>query len=178
MYQGWPLGSMLVCLPQAQLELLRTRIVAARDERRLGVRDFLHRVQRGRIALDLGRITSRADDEKVVVHDQQSLGAVALLHPLHLAGWRVDQHDVCFATRAECQRSAGSDADRLHLIARLLLEQRDEHVQQSAVLGAGRRRQNEVRVVARARHGGGLGGRDGAWRCDRRRACGGFGRWL
>ena len=71
----------------------------------------------------------RADDDEVVVHDQQPLGAIALLHPLHLAGWRMDQYNVCFATRAESQRRPRSNADRLHLVTRLLLEQRDEHIQ-------------------------------------------------
>src|SRR5262249_41773018 len=96
-------------LPEAQLELLGARVVAARDERRLPVGDRAERCQRVRLALDPGWIYDRADDQKVVVHDQPALDAVAFGHPLHFAGWRVDQHDVCFATPRQRQSGAGTD---------------------------------------------------------------------
>ena len=63
----------------------RDRAVAAQVEelaRYLIGRDSFHI----RHILQIGR----SDDQKIVVHDQEPLGAVALLHPLHFTGWCMD----------------------------------------------------------------------------------------
>jgi hypothetical protein len=86
-------------------------------------------------------------DEEVVVHDHDAFGAVALRHPLLLGVGRVHQHHVRFAARRKGERRAGADADRLDLVAGLLLEQRHQHVQQAAVLRAGGRGQDERPLV-------------------------------
>jgi len=54
------------------------------------------------------------------------------------------QDHIRFAAPAEGQSSAGAHADGLHLIPGLLLEQRQQDLEQAAVLGAGSRRQDEL----------------------------------
>ena len=95
-------------------------------------------------ALDPCGVVGGTNDEKVVVHDQHTLGAVALLHPLQFAGWRVHQHDVGFAPCAEGQGGPGADRDGFDVVASLLLEQRDQHVEQATALGNGGGRQDQV----------------------------------
>ena len=59
---------------------MRTRLIAARDERRLGLRYPLERGS-GLEPLDLGRIGFGADDHEVVVHHKLARCAVAIGHP-------------------------------------------------------------------------------------------------
>ena len=57
------------------------------------------------------------------------------------------EHDVRFAPRRQRERLTGSNRDRLDGVTRLALEQRDEHVEQARILGAGGRRQDDRRAL-------------------------------
>ena len=56
---------------------------------------------------------------------------------------RVDEDDVGVASRGHAQRRARADGDHLDVDPALRLEARHQHVEQPAVLRAGRRRQDD-----------------------------------
>ena len=82
-------------------------------------------------ALRLRRDRRRADDHEVVVHHRAALDALARGHHLLLGGRRVGEDDVGLPARAHLDRLAAAHRDRLDLAAALLLEGRDEDVEQA-----------------------------------------------
>ena len=89
---------------------------------------------------------------------------IAGLNVAMLGGWRVHQHDVRVSTAGHAQRGPRADGDHLDLDAPLHLESRHQHVEQSAVLRAGRRREDDGRLRVRGSSQG---------RCDNERESGG-----
>ncbi len=117
-----------------------------RYERRLLFRDVRHRVD-GRLALDSGRIVLRADDDEVVVHDELALAGDARLHQLLFGRGRMRQDGVGFTALAHLDRLSASHRHGLDGAARLLLERRDQFLEEPGVLRARRRRQDHRPLV-------------------------------
>ena len=104
-------------------------------------------------SLDLGRVGGGADDDEVVVHDEPAVDAVSVGHELLLRSGGVDEQHVRLALLAHGHGLAGADGDRLDEVAGLLLEDRDQDVEQPRVLGAGRRGQDDVLLCRLRRRG-------------------------
>src|SRR5690606_8235057 len=86
------------------------------------------------------------DNHVVVVHHPPAVHHRALLHQHQLRVGRVGEEHVRLAPLAHGEGLPRPDRDSLDLIARPLFKNRDEHVQQTAVLGAGGGSQNQRRV--------------------------------
>ena len=105
-------------------------------------------------ARDLGRVRLRSDEDEVVVHDGEALHAVALGEELLLGGSRVHEHHVGIAAAREVERLAGAERDDAHLDAGLLLEDRQDVLEEPGLLGGGRRRDGDEPLRQRARRAG------------------------
>jgi hypothetical protein len=83
------------------------------------------------------RILLRTDQDEVVVHHVAAVHAVAVGDELVLGGAGMHQHHVDVAVLAQFERLAGADRDYMHLDAILLLEHRQDDLEQPGVLRAG-----------------------------------------
>ena len=106
-------------------------------------------------ALDAGRVGGRADDDEVVMHDQFAFLAGAFIHECLLGCRRVDQEHVGVALLAHFHGLAGADSHSLYNVTGLLLEERDEHIQQAGILGGSGGGQDDVRIGGSSRSAGG-----------------------
>ncbi len=131
-------------LPEIQLQGIGAGVVAAAHKERLSRRDLAHRLDRGRLSPDPSRIVSRSDDHEVVVHHDLAGHAESCRHKSFFSGRAVGEQDISLALLAELQRGAGTDCDGLEVVARLLLEEWNQHVEQPGVLGAGGRREDDI----------------------------------
>ena len=99
-------------------------VVAARDERRLGVGDLLEGGDHVLGAGDAGRVLAEPDHDEVVVHDVEALDAAALGDELFLRRLVVHEQHVAVAVLRILDGLAGADRDHAHLDAGLLREHR------------------------------------------------------
>jgi hypothetical protein len=130
------------CHPQRQLLRVRAGFVSARDER-AACRNRAHGVGGGRTAPHACRIVRRTDDDEVVVHDATTVHEIARIDEALLGLGGMDEHGVGIAARRHAKGSARADGNDLYLDACLLLEPWHDHVEETAVLRAGRRRQDD-----------------------------------
>ena len=107
--------------------------------------DLAERLGDGPLALDAGGIARRPHEDEIVVHDLPPVRAEAVGHELLLRGRVVNQHDVGVALPAQLEGLAGAHGHDFHLNASLLAEQRHQHVEEAAVLGAAGRCQGDGR---------------------------------
>src|SRR4029079_13006872 len=99
--------------------------------------------QRGGDVLAAGGVRGvalRPDQHEVVVHHPIALDAVALGQPFLLGRLVVHEHDVGIAALADVERLAGADGDDAHGDTRVLLEFRQQVLEQPRLLGRRRRR--------------------------------------
>ncbi len=83
------------------------------------------------------RILCRPDDDKIVVHDVAPQRTETGRHEFFLERARMHQQHIGVAVFADFHRRAGTDRDNSYLAAITRLELRQDHRQQSRILGAG-----------------------------------------
>ncbi len=121
-------------LPKLQLSLVRTRIIAARGERRLGRGNRLQGCGSILRARHFGRVACRTDDDEVIVHDVEALDAATLGNKFFFGRFGVHQKDVAIAVRRILDGLAGADCHHANVDAGLLLEHRQDVIEQAGVL--------------------------------------------
>jgi len=94
------------------------------------------------------------------VHDAPAADQVAAFDVGLLRLRRVHQHRIGIAAPRHLQRGAGPYGDRFDLDAGLPLEHWEQRIEQAGILGAGRRRQDDLAAPLR-RGGDGNDGKDG-----------------
>src|SRR5690606_38665735 len=139
---------------------VRAALVRARDERGFCALDLAEGLEHVLAPGDAGRVGFRADDHEVVVHHLLALDAVALRDELLLLARVVHEHHVGVASPPDGERLPGADGDHAHLDARLLLELREQVLEQPRVLGRGRGRHRDEALLRSERR-----------RCQRRKRC-------
>jgi hypothetical protein len=145
-------------LPQTQLGFMRPRVVAPRDEGRLGGGDFLQCVNDVLVAGDVCRIALRSSDDEIVVHDVVALHALSFGHELVL-GWPVVNEDhVRIAPPPDVERLAGAHRDHFHVDALGLRELRQQVTEKPRLLGRRRRGDRDGTLLSlsftKPQHGG------------------------
>ncbi len=105
---------------------------------------------------NFGRIVFRSNNDEIVVHHQASVLQFTVGQILSFQTGRVNQRNVGIALGSEFQRLACANRDSLHAIAALLFKQRHQHIEQTRILRAGRRRQDDI--AARGISGMAVGG--------------------
>src|SRR5262249_14997819 len=101
-------------LPQALLENVRARLVAAGDEARLRLRDPLEGLDGLGHAFDLRRILLRPDDDEVVVHDEAAIQHLPFGDVATLELGSVGQRHVRLAPGGEGEGLARAHGDGLY----------------------------------------------------------------
>jgi hypothetical protein len=137
-------------LPQLELGEMRAAAVPARYERRLGLMDALQSLHRILAAGDSRRVRFRADQHEIVVHDLMAAHAEAFGDELLLERLRVHEHHVGVSAPAHVERLAGAERDHAHLDPGLLLEDRQQVLEQARLLGGRGRRDRDVLLRIRA----------------------------
>ena len=127
-------------------------------------RDGAHHLRYGTPLADARGIGVWSDDHEVVVHDQASIDEIAAVDIALLCGWRMNQHSIGVARGGHPEGGASADRDDLDANPAFRLEARDQHVQQAAVLGTGRRCEDDRAIrlcVARSNGADDNGNDDG-----------------
>ena len=106
-----------------------------------GLRDRREHIFRRRQANSLGRVFLRAEHDEVVVHHVEPLRGVSVLDKLVFLLTGVHKQHVCITLRADLDRLPRADRHYVDLGIGLLLENRQDVIQQARVVGAGGRRQ-------------------------------------
>ena len=99
-------------------------------------------------------VLSWSDDHEVAVHHEATVDEVAAVDVALLGGRSMYEDDVRVAGGGHPEGRAGADGDDLDLDPAFLLEAGDQHVEQPAVLRAGRRRQDDRGPGVRGAHPG------------------------
>ena len=97
-------------------------------------------------------IRLRPDQHEVVVHDLVAPHAVALGDELLLERPGVHEHHVGVAAPRHVERLAGAERDHAHLDAGLLLEDRQQVLEEPGLLGRGRRSDGDEALLRLRRH--------------------------
>jgi len=92
---------------------------------------------------NLTGVIGGTDQHEIVHHHWHSFQAEPVSHERFLGGGGVDEQHVSIATTPEFEGLTTANSDDLDLDPGFLLEERDQHVQQTAVLGAGGGRQSD-----------------------------------
>src|SRR6185503_12051030 len=121
---------------------------------RLSCTDLAKRLDHVLHARDSRGIGARADEHEVVVHDLETLHAVALGDELLLERPGVHEHHVRVAAASDVERLPGADGDDPHLDARLAGENRQQVAKKARLLrGGGRRDRDELLLCMRGADG-------------------------
>jgi len=90
---------------------MRSRLVAAADEQRTFIFDFLQGFRGGFRSLDSRRIRSRSDNDKIIIHQGNAFNAVAVRNEFFFQGlgMSLDQIDIAFCGNIQRRSRAGSD---------------------------------------------------------------------
>ena len=99
------------------------------------------------VALGLGRIRRRADDDEIVVHHRQPLGREAFGDELLLGGGVVHEHHVGVPAARHVERLTGADRNHADVDAGGLLELRQQVAEQAGLLGRRGRRHHDALVL-------------------------------
>ncbi len=94
-------------------------------------------------------ISSRAHDNKIIVHDKLPPQAIAFIHEFLLISRRMHQQHISLALGAHGNGLAGPDSYGLHKIAALFLKHGQQRVQKPRVLRAGRGGKNNIFAACR-----------------------------
>jgi hypothetical protein len=124
-------------------------VIPARGEGGLCASDGGHRGGGGGRVARPGRVVSRADDDKVIVHHVEALHAVALGDELFLLRASMDEDDIGIAPPPGFQCLPGALRDDPHLDPGLGLEDRQDMPEQPRVLGRGGRGHGDKLLRAR-----------------------------
>src|SRR5215469_6675331 len=98
-------------LPQAHLGLAGATVVTACDERRFGARDPAERRHYVLAAIDMCGVASRADQNKVVIHDLAAVDAEAAFDKGKFCRPIVHEYNIAVTALANLKRLPGADRD-------------------------------------------------------------------
>ena len=129
--------------PVAQLGCMGAAFVAARNKTSIGHADLFHRFG-DVLALDLRRVSGRANQHEVVVHDRVALERIAFGHHFFFSRLVVNEQHIGVAPAAHVDGLAGADRHHFHVDAGGFLELRQQIRKQPRLLGRGRRRHHDA----------------------------------
>ena len=110
------------------------RFVAAGNKRNLRCRDSFQCVRRRLYAANVGGVVRRPNDDKVVIHDIAAVHAEAGGDELVFQRPCMDQNHVDIAGFSQLQCLAGAHGNDIHLAITLLLERRQQDIENSGIL--------------------------------------------
>ena len=124
-------------LPNGFFFFVGSGFIAAGDEGGLRFGELGEGGDDAVFAGEVGGVFGGSDDDEVVSHEGCSAGAELILDELDFVGGGVDHEDVGVAVFADFERAAGADGDDAGDALGLLVEVREDGVQQSGVFGGG-----------------------------------------